>query len=145
MTPIGQNAAGRYTVGMYTATTHDVRVTVRPEFSPERSEPGEDRYFWTYTIEITNLGAENVQLTHRHWRITDALGRLEEVHGAGVVGEQPHLKPGQSFRYTSGCPLTTPSGIMAGAYRMTGPGGRVFEVEIPAFSLDSPYSRRTLN
>jgi len=130
---------------MYSATTHDVRVTVRPEFSPERSAPDEGRYFWTYTIEITNMGAREVQLTHRHWRITDAHGRLEEVRGPGVVGEQPWLKPGESFRYTSGCPLTTPSGIMAGDYRMAGPAGQIFEVEIPAFSLDSPYARRTLN
>ncbi len=130
---------------MYSAVTNEIRVTVRPEYSQERSEPSENKYFWTYTIEIANLGHERVQLTHRHWKITDAQGRLEEVSGAGVVGEQPTLEPGQSFRYTSGCPLNTPSGIMAGSYKMVGPDGHSFDIDIPAFSLDSPYARRVLN
>ncbi len=130
---------------MYSAVTHDIRVTVTPEFSEERSEPAANRYFWLYTIEIANIGRRTVQLTHRHWRITDASGKLEEVRGPGVVGEQPMLEPGQSFRYTSGCPLTTPSGIMAGSYRMVDGGGRAFDVVIPAFSLDSPHAKRVLN
>jgi len=130
---------------MYSAVTHDIRVTVTPEYSEERSEPGQDRYFWLYTIEIENLGSGVVQLTHRHWRITDAKGKLEEVRGPGVVGEQPKLEPGQSFRYTSGCPLTTPSGIMVGAYRMVDSDGRAFDVAVPAFSLDSPHAKRVLN
>lgn len=130
---------------MYSAVTHDIRVSVTPEYSEERSEPGQNRYFWLYTIEILNLGRATVQLTHRHWRITDARGKLEEVRGPGVVGEQPMLEPGQSFRYTSGCPLTTPSGIMVGAYRMVDGGGRAFDVAIPAFSLDSPHAKRVLN
>src|ERR1700691_244019 len=123
---------------MYSSLTDDIRVTVRPEFSLERSEPSDSRYFWLYTIEISNLGAVAVQLTHRYWRITDGDGRLEEVRGPGVVGEQPTLQPGQSFRYTSGCPLKTPNGIMVGAYRMVDANGKAFDVEIPAFSLDSP-------
>jgi ApaG protein len=130
---------------MYTAETRHVRVTVEPEFSTERSEPSDGRYFWVYSIEIANLGDKTVQLTHRHWKIVDAEGRREEVKGPGVVGEQPTLKPGQSFRYSSGCPLRTPSGIMAGTYSMVDEDGETFEAEIPAFSLDSPYNRRIVN
>ncbi len=130
---------------MYAAVTRDIKVTVEPAYSPERSDPDEPRFFWTYTVEIANLGDRTVQLTHRHWRITDAAGRLEEVRGPGVVGEQPTLAPGELFRYSSGCPLRTPSGIMVGAYRMVCEDGDVFEVAIPAFSLDSPQARRVLN
>ena len=130
---------------MYTAVTHDIKVTVSPEYSPARSEPSEGRYFWLYTIEIENLGRVAVQLTHRHWRITDGFGQIEEVRGPGVVGEQPVIEPRRAYRYTSGCPLTTPSGIMAGEYRMIDANGRSFDVEIPAFSLDSPFTQRTVN
>lgn len=130
---------------MYTAVTQDIQVTVLPEFMPERSEPDQGQYFWSYTIEIANLGSRLVQLIARHWLITDGDGRVEEVQGLGVVGEQPVLQPGESFRYTSGCPLPTPSGIMAGTYRMTDQDGESFEVTIPAFSLDFPNARRVLN
>jgi ApaG protein len=130
---------------MYSALTKDIRVTVRSEFSNERSEPSDGAYFWVYTIEIANHGRKSVQLMHRHWRITDALGNVETVDGPGVVGEQPTIEPGQAFRYSSGCPLRTPSGFMAGAYDMIDAEGRPFEVEIPAFSLDSPFLRKTLN
>lgn len=130
---------------MYKAVTHNIQVTVLPEFLPDRSEPDEGRFFWAYTIEIANLGDSTVQLKSRHWRITDARGHTEEVRGVGVVGEQPIISPGDSFRYTSGCPLTTPSGIMAGSYRMASETGEVFDVEIPAFSLDSPHAKRVLN
>ncbi len=130
---------------MYTAVTRNIKVTVEPVFSPERSDPDEPRFFWVYQIEIVNLGDRPVQLTHRHWRITDAEGRLEEVRGPGVVGEQPTLEPGRSFRYASGCPLRTPSGVMVGTYRMVTDDGEVFEVAIPAFSLDSPHDRRPMN
>jgi ApaG protein len=130
---------------MYEAVTRNIKVTVEPTFAPERSDPDEPRFFWIYRIEIVNLGDRTVQLTHRHWRITDAVGRLEEVRGAGVVGEQPTLAPGEAFRYASGCPLRTPSGIMAGVYRMVGEDGETFDVEIPAFSLDSPQGRRAPN
>jgi ApaG protein len=130
---------------MYSATTRQIKVSVIAEYSTERSEPSDERYFWTYTIEIVNQGARTVQLTHRHWKITDGRGRLEEVKGPGVVGEQPTLGPGQSFRYTSGCPLTTVSGIMVGSYRMIDEEGQAFDVEIPAFSLDSPFAKRVLN
>jgi ApaG protein len=100
---------------------------------------------WAYTIDIANEGHETVQLTTRYWRITDASGRTEEVRGPGVVGQTPVLEPGQSFRYTSGCPLTTPSGIMVGSYQMTTEDGGRIDVAIPAFSLDSPHARRSLN
>src|SRR6516225_3074071 len=120
---------------MYQAVTQGVRVTVEPAFDPERSEPEESSFFWRYSIEIANLGDKTVTLKERHWRITDAAGRQQEVRGPGVVGEQPTLKPGEAFRYTSGCPLTTPSGMMVGEYRMVGEDGRSFEVAITAFSL----------
>ena len=130
---------------MYRATTRDIQVTVKPRFLPERSSPENSYFFWTYTIEIANRGGETVQLKTRHWRITDALGRLQEVRGAGVVGEEPRLAPGESFEYTSGVPLPTPSGFMVGTYGMVTGRGERFDIEIPAFSLDSPDSERTLN
>ena len=130
---------------MYSSVTRNIRVTVEPKFLADRSEPSQNLYFWSYTVEIANAGDGSVQLTHRHWKITDGNGRLEEVRGPGVIGEQPTLKPGQSFRYTSGCSLTTPSGIMSGEYRMVSEGGETFDIAIPAFSLDSPYAKRVLN
>jgi ApaG protein len=130
---------------MYTSVSNNIKVTVRPKYLPERSEPDEDHYFWSYTIEIANDGDRTVQLTHRYWQITDANGRREEVRGPGVVGEQPKLKPGDAFSYTSGCPLRTPSGMMVGTYRMIDESGDAFDVAIPAFSLDCPHARRVLN
>ncbi len=130
---------------MYRALTNGFQVTVLPAYLAEQSDPEESRYVWSYTIEIANLGAVTAQLMTRHWIITDAEGRREDVKGPGVVGEQPILRPGDAFRYTSGCPLTTPSGIMVGTYRMVDENGRAFDVEIPAFSLDSPFSRKVLN
>ena len=132
-------------IGMYRAITRQIQVTVLPEFLADRSDPSESQFFWAYTIEIANLGDLDVQLVSRHWRITDGEGAVEEVRGAGVVGEQPILKPGETFRYTSGCPLRTPSGIMAGSYRMVNANGEAFDIEVPAFSLDSPFARRVLN
>jgi ApaG protein len=130
---------------MYRAVTRNIEVTVTPRFSRERSSPANSYYFWTYTIAITNHGSGTVQLKTRHWRITDALGRLQEVKGPGVVGEEPTLTPGQSFEYTSGVPLPTPSGFMVGSYGMVTPAGEHFDIEIPAFSLDSSYAERTIN
>ncbi|MFO1115296.1 MAG: Co2+/Mg2+ efflux protein ApaG [Beijerinckiaceae bacterium] len=130
---------------MYKAVTRDIQVTVLPAYLPDQSDPAENRHVWSYTIEIANLGATTVQLMTRHWIITDANGRREDVKGPGVVGEQPILRPGEVFRYTSGCPLTTPSGIMVGTYRMVDENGQAFDVDIPAFSLDSPFSRKVLN
>ncbi len=130
---------------MYKQTTREILVTVLPQFVADRSDPEEGRYLWAYTIEITNRGEETVQLLSRHWDITDANGHVDVVDGPGVVGEQPILKPGQSFRYTSGCPLSTPSGIMGGTYQMADEAGEHFDIVIPSFSLDSPYAKRTLN
>lgn len=130
---------------MYRSVTADVEVTVWPEFSEERSDPDEPLFFWVYTIEIRNLGTAPVQLRARHWRITDGHGRVQEVKGPGVVGEQPLLQPGAHFRYSSGCPLPTPQGIMVGTYEMEGENGRRFQVDIPAFSLDSPFENPVLN
>ncbi|MCW5697085.1 MAG: Co2+/Mg2+ efflux protein ApaG [Bauldia sp.] len=130
---------------MYRATTRSIQVTVTPSYVEDRSAPEEGRYFWAYTVEIVNLGLEVVQLRARAWHITDANGNIQEVTGPGVVGKQPVLKPGESFEYTSGCPLSTPSGIMVGTYRMQTDGGHSFDAEIPAFSLDLPNARPTLN
>ena len=130
---------------MYKARTDDIEVTVEPRFMADRSDPGAGRYFWAYTVRIDNHSPRTVTLESRHWRITDSHGLLEEVRGAGVFGEQPVLKHGESFKYTSGCPLTTPSGFMAGDYQMVDDSGNSFNVEIPAFSLDTPDNRRSLN
>jgi ApaG protein len=130
---------------MYRAVTRKIEVTVTPRFLPDRSSPDKSYFFWAYTIAITNSGEETVQLRTRHWRITDAMGRLQEVKGAGVVGEEPVLKAGQSFEYTSGVPLPTPSGFMTGSYGMQTDAGERFEVEIPTFSLDCSYAERTIN
>jgi ApaG protein len=129
----------------YRAITHQIEVRVIPNFLADRSSPDNGYYFWAYTITLTNLGRDTVQLKTRHWRITDAHGRLQEVRGAGVVGEQPVLKPGENYEYTSGVPLPTPSGFMAGTYGMITGSGEPFDIEIPAFSLDLPQEARTIN
>jgi ApaG protein len=130
---------------MYRAVTRQIEVIVTPRFVSERSSPNNGYFFWAYTIGIANLGNETVQLKTRHWRITDALGRLQEVKGPGVVGEEPVLGPGGSFEYTSGVPLPTASGFMTGKYGMVTIDGERFDIEIPAFSLDSSFAERTLN
>jgi ApaG protein len=130
---------------MYQAVTRNIEVSVTPEYVSERSAPDRGEYFWAYTIEITNRGADTVQLRTRHWRITDGFGRQQEVRGAGVVGKQPVLKPGESFEYTSGVPLPTPSGFMTGTYGMVTATGEPFDIEIPTFSLDGPEQKRTIN
>lgn len=130
---------------MYRAVTRNIEVTVMPRFLPDRSSPSNGHYFWAYTVEISNLGPDTVQLKTRYWHITDAQGRIQEVRGAGVVGEEPTLGPGESFEYTSGVPLPTPSGFMAGRYGMITAEGEHFEIEIPAFSLDSAHHTRTIN
>ena len=116
----------------YRAVTRQIEVTATPRFLPERSSPENGYFFWAYTITLTNLGGETVQLKTRHWRITDAQGRLQEVRGAGVVGEEPVLKPGENFEYTSGVPLPTPSGFMTGTYGMVTAAGEQFDIDIPA-------------
>ena len=129
----------------YTAETEGVVVRVRPSYLAGQSDPAESRWVWAYQVEIVNLSGGPVQLVARRWTITDALGRVEEVRGPGVVGEQPVIEPGDSYAYASGCPLTTPSGSMVGAYFLQDAEGRMFEAAIPAFSLDVPDARRTLN
>jgi ApaG protein len=124
---------------MFTETTRAIRVTAQPQFLPDQSAPEQEHYVWAYTIEVENLGRETVQLLSRHWHITDARGQVQEVRGAGVIGEQPVLRPGESFRYTSGTALSAPSGLMHGEYEMQTAEGERFEIKVPAFSLDSPF------
>jgi ApaG protein len=129
---------------MYSETTRAITVTVRPFYLDQHSSPDENHYVWAYHVKIENRGSETVQLRNRHWRITDSQGRLQEVRGPGVVGEQPVLAPGQSFEYTSSCPLPTPSGFMVGDYEMETKGGENFLVRVPAFSLDVPAQSPSL-
>ncbi len=129
---------------MYETTTNDIKVTVSPYYLETHSEPERNRYLWAYHIVIENLGKIPVKLINRYWRITDEYGHTQEVSGEGVVGEQPHIKPGTSFEYASGTPLSTPSGIMGGHYEMES-AGNVINVEVPSFSLDSPHSNARFN
>ena len=130
---------------MYSETTKSIRVTVVPVFLDEHSSPEDAKYVWAYEVKIENLGDETVQLINRHWSITNSLGQTETVRGPGVVGEQPILKPGDYFEYTSGAPLSTPSGLMMGTYQMEDNDGKVFDVCIPTFSLDSPHQTVQVN
>lgn len=131
---------------MYTASTRSIKVTVNPSYLEEESTPANNEFRWAYHVRIENHGSETVKLLSRYWRITDGMGRVQEVRGAGVVGEQPVLQPGQAFEYQSWTPLQTPSGIMAGHYQMeNSESGEMFAVAIPAFSLDSPYQPIRLN
>lgn len=130
---------------MFVATTRAIRVTVVPQYLPDQSEPSKSQFVWAYTVRIENTGDVAVQLHSRHWKITDGLGRLQEVKGPGVVGKTPLLRPGEMFEYTSGTPLSTPSGFMGGTYQMVSESGERFDIEIPTFSLDTPGSKRQLN
>ena len=130
---------------MYEAVTHQVKVTVEPTFDPERSDPDERRYFWRYAIEIVNLGDKSVTLIERHWRITTPPAVTKKCADLASSASNRRSSQASSFRYTSGCPLTTPSGVMVGEYGMVDPEGRRFEVSIPAFSLDYPDAKRVLN
>lgn len=130
---------------MYSRVTNEIKVTVIPAYLENQSEPEENRYVWAYTIQVENQGGQTVKLLNRYWHITDATGRTQEVRGPGVVGEQPTLKPGEAFQYTSGTSLEAPSGIMAGSYEMVTDEGEKFDIAVPAFSLDSPYQTTKLN
>lgn len=130
---------------MYERITRGIKIIVRPQYLEGQSKPDEGHFVWAYTITIENHGRETVTLRTRYWKITDAHGRVQEVRGAGVVGEQPTLKPGDSYQYTSGCPLPTASGFMAGAYQMQNGDGELFNVDIPAFSLDCPHEKHSIN
>lgn len=131
---------------MFEAETEGLCVRVEPHFLPEESEPAEGRYVWAYTIEIENRTPEAVQLLSRFWRITDANGVTQEVRGPGVIGQQPVIAPGESFRYTSAAPLAAPSGLMMGSYSMVRvDDGASFDITVPAFALDSPHETRRAN
>lgn len=130
---------------MYELVTRGIRIRVMPRYIEEQSSPDEGRFVWAYSVEITNETDACVQLKSRYWRITDGAGHTEEVRGIGVIGQTPVIAPGSSFTYTSGCPLNTPQGIMVGSYQMVDEGGELFDVAIPAFSLDSPFVKRSLN
>lgn len=129
---------------MYVSVTRDIKVLVEPNYLDDQSSPEDNYYAWAYRIRIENKGKEVVQLHSRYWQITDKHGRIQEVRGLGVVGEQPVLRPGEAFEYTSGAQLSTESGIMSGAYEMQGENGEMFRVNIPTFSLDSPHEIRSL-
>lgn len=129
----------------YLATTRGIAVSVEPTYLEANSSPANSQYVWAYRIRIENHGLETVQLLNRHWMITNSRGELNEVKGPGVVGEQPVLKPGESFEYSSGAPLNTPWGMMGGSYQMESESGERFDIEIPTFSLDSPNQSALLN
>ena len=130
---------------MYERITRGIKVSVLPQYLEGQSRPEDGHYVWAYTITLENHGRETVTLRTRYWKITDATGKVQEVRGAGVIGEQPTLKPGDTYRYSSGCPLATDSGFMVGAYQMQTEAGELFNVDIPAFSLDSPHEKRSIN
>ena len=130
---------------MYSKTTHHITVTVQPYFLDEHSNIAESHYVWAYRVAIKNNRKNTVKLCRRQWQITDAAGRHQEVRGDGVVGEQPVIPPGGCFEYTSGVPLSAPSGMMMGAYDIRSDDGHEFSVDIPAFSLDSPHQKPSLH
>lgn len=125
---------------MSSTTTAGIRITLKPAYWPERSSPEAGQYAFMYTVEIANMGTEPAQLRSRHWIITDANGKVEEVRGLGVVGKQPRLSPGESFEYTSWAMLRTPFGSMRGSFAMVRPNGEVFEAKIAEFALTQPHA-----
>lgn len=126
---------------VFSKITHDIKVSVIPNYLHEQSEPSDAHYVWAYTVQVENLSDKAVKLLNRHWIITDAEGHIEEVKGDGVIGEQPELEPNEGFRYTSGTALATPSGLMMGTYEMEEPSGKRFTIDVPPFSLDSPFQQ----
>lgn len=141
----GAMIRGDRNITTYERVTRGIRVSVCPTFLEDQSDPEEPRYVWAYTVRINNESDAPVQLRTRYWRITDSRGQTDIVAGDGVVGEQPVIRPGEGFEYTSGAPLATPSGLMVGAYGMETTDGEVFDVDIPAFSLDSPHELRQIH
>ena len=130
---------------MYSKTTKGVKVTVKPYFLDDQSSPQEDHYVWAYQVNIENSSNTTMKLNHRNWVIIDANGKITNVQGEGVVGEFPTLQPGESFGYTSGTPLKTTNGIMQGFYLMSQDNGDPLKIDIPAFSLDSPYNKKRIH
>ena len=129
----------------YEAETNGIVVRVKPTFLEVESSPELAKFIWAYHVEIENKSKRTVQLLTRYWHIADCEGRVQEVNGSGVVGQQPVLRPGESFEYASGCPLNAPSGMMRGTYFFTDDAGQKLEARIPAFALDSPYDRHAAN
>jgi ApaG protein len=130
---------------MFQRTTRQITVSVRPTYLADQSAPDSNHFFWAYSVLIENGSPDTVQLRSRYWRIIDANGRTIEVKGAGVVGQQPILRPGEVFEYKSGTPLETPSGMMLGAYQMQTADGKAFQIDIPVFPLDSPHEIRSVH
>lgn len=130
---------------MFEQRTKDVIVRVEPDYLEDQSSPDESRFIWAYTVEIENQSETDLRVVDRFWQIADSRGQVQEVRGRGVVGEQPVVRPGETFRYTSGAPLSAPSGMMLGNYGMQTPEGDRFTVDIPPFLLDSPYEPGTLH
>ena len=127
------------TVSLFEQRTGDVIVRVEPEYLAEQSSPSDGRFIWAYTVEIDNQSADDLRVTGRYWHIADSRGQVQEVRGQGVVGEKPVVRAGEQFRYTSGAPLSAPSGMMSGSYRVEPETGEPYDVDIPVFVLDSPF------
>ncbi len=127
---------------MYSKTTNGITVTVTPYFLDDQSSPKEGHFVWAYQVIIKNSSSKTMKLNHRNWVIIDANGKIMNIQGEGVVGEFPILQPGESFEYTSGTPLKTNNGFMQGFYIMTQNNGEQIKIDIPAFSLDSPYGKK---
>ena len=134
-----------YIFYMYSKTTNGVTVTVTPYFLDDQSSPQEGHFVWAYQVNITNSGDSSIKLNHRNWLIIDANGKVMNVQGEGVVGEFPIIKPGETFEYTSGTPLKTNNGIMQGFYLVSHKDGEKMRIDIPTFSLDSPYNKKNLH
>ena len=134
-----------YIMEMYSKTTNDVTVTVKPYFLDDQSSPQESHFVWAYQVNITNSGSKPIKVSHRNWLIIDANGKVINVQGEGVVGEFPIIEPGQTFEYTSGTPLKTNSGIMQGFYLVSQDNGEKLKIDIPTFSLDSPYNKKKVH
>ena len=134
-----------YIMSMYSKTTNGVTVTVTPYFLDDQSSPQEGHFVWAYQVNITNFGNSSIKLNHRNWLIIDANGKVMNVQGDGVVGEFPIIKPGETFEYTSGTPLKTSNGIMQGFYLVSQDNGEKLKIDIPAFSLDSPYNKKNVH
>lgn len=130
---------------MYKQTTESITINVVPSFLEEESKPEKNHFVWAYKVRIENNGLQTVQLLKRHWKIMNAIGHTECIDGPGVVGKQPILNPGEAFEYISGTPLNTPSGFMAGSYDMKTKSGSFFKVNIPTFSLDSPFTSSSIH
>ena len=141
----GKPAKVNPTIAYYEERTDDIIVRVEPEFLPEQSNPSDSRFIWAYTVEIDNQSERDLTVVERFWQIADSRGQVHEIRGAGVVGERPVVKSGESFRYTSGAPLTAPSGMMRGSYRVESEDGTCFDITVPTFLLDSPYEAQFLN